>query len=159
MAVWAYVVGGIGAVTGVLSLGWQIRTWKQAGWRLDVDAYWDKRRQEIVVEITNTGRTRCVISEIRYFLKDLSPQPAKGPDRVLFDKEQRPIDPSVRTEVARPLPQVPLSFSYEVWAWTGKKAYKSRREYVADSADRPLPLPSQAVNDQPESGIPPTESS
>jgi hypothetical protein len=64
----ALVVAIIGAATGLGSLLWQFTTWKRSGWDLDVIAYWDTRRQKIIVEITNTGRQECVISEVRYFL-------------------------------------------------------------------------------------------
>ena len=62
MVVAALVVAIVGAATGLGSLFWQFTTWKRSGWDLNVVAYWDSRRQEITVEITNAGRQECVIS-------------------------------------------------------------------------------------------------
>src|SRR6266568_1842203 len=85
MAVTTLVLAIVGTATGVGSLAWQFKTWKLSGWNLDVTAYWDTRRQEVIVEITNTGRQECAISEVRYFLEDTSGTPSAFPQIFVSD--------------------------------------------------------------------------
>jgi len=140
MAVAALVVAIIAAATGIGSLGWQFMTWRRSGWDLDVTAYWDRRRQEIVVELTNTGRLECTISEVRYIWEDTSERPAAFPEGVIFDHDPlpAPLAASARRVLTKPMPDVPRSFILEVWAWTGGKAYRSQRYVVTDSAPRAI---------------------
>jgi hypothetical protein len=140
MAVAALVVAIIGAATGLGSLFWQFTTWKRSGWDLDVVAYWDSRRQEIIVEITNAGRQECVISEVRYFLDDTSETPGDFPERTFFDDYPllTSLAASAKSILARPIPNIPKSFTLEVWVWTGGKPYKSQKYEVTDSAWRPI---------------------
>jgi hypothetical protein len=140
MAIAALVVAIIGTATGLGSLFWQFTTWKRSGWDLDVIAYWDHRRQETVVEITNTGRQECVISEVRYFVDDTSEKPSDFAERTFFvnDPLPAPLAASAKSSFTRPMPGVPESFTLEVWVWTGGKPYKSQKYEVTDSADRSI---------------------
>jgi hypothetical protein len=140
MAVAALVVAIIGAATGLGSLFWQFTTWKRSGWDLDVVAYWDHRGQEIVVEITNAGRQECVISEVRYFVDDTSETPADFAERTFFDHDPlpAPLAASAKSFLTRPIPDIPKSFTLEVWVWTGGQPYKSHKYEVTDSADRSI---------------------
>jgi hypothetical protein len=144
MVVAALVVAIVGAATGLGSLFWQFTTWKRSGWDLNVVAYWDSRRQEITVEITNTGRQECVISEIRYFLEDTSKTPAEFPSRTFHDYDplHAPLAASAKTVLTRSIPDIPNSFMLEVWVWTGGRPYKSARYEVTDSAHRAVGPPS-----------------
>jgi hypothetical protein len=140
MAVTALVVAIIGAATGLGSLFWQFTTWKRSGWDLEVVAYWDSRRQEIIVEITNAGRQECVISEVRYFLEGTSDTPADFPDISLSDHGPLPasLAGSAQAVLTRSIPNIPKSFTLEVWVWTGGKPYKSEKYEVTDSAHHPV---------------------
>jgi hypothetical protein len=136
MAVAALVVAIIAAVTGLGSLFWQFTTWKRSGWNLDVVAYWDIHGQEVVVEVTNTGRQECVISEVRYFVDDTSGT-ALFAGRVFGeDGPPAPLAASAESVLTRAIPDVPKSFTLEVWVWTGGKPYKSQKYEITDSADR-----------------------
>jgi hypothetical protein len=110
MAVTALVVAIIGAATGLGSLFWQFTTWKRSGWDLEVVAYWDSRRQEIIVEITNAGRQECVISEVRYFLEGTSDTPADFPDISLSDHDPLPasLAGSARAVLTQSIPNIGL---------------------------------------------------
>lgn len=140
MVVAALIVAIIGAATGLGSLFWQLTTWKRSGWDLNVVAYWDSRKQEITVEITNTGRQECVISEIRYLLEDTSKTPAEFPSRIVFgdDPLHAPLAASAKTVLTESIADTPISFVLEVWVWTGGRPYKSARYEVTDSAHRPV---------------------
>lgn len=140
MTVAALAVAITGAASGLGSLLWQFVTWKRSGWDLDVISYWDYRRQEIVTEITNTGRQECVISEARYFVEDTSKTPADFPEIFFSDHGPlpAPLGASAHIELARSMPNVPKSFTLEVWVWTGGKPYKSGKYEITDSAHRPV---------------------
>jgi hypothetical protein len=136
MAVAALTVAIIAAVTGLGSLLWQFATWKRSGWDLDVMAYWDFQRQEVVAHVTNTGRQECTVSEVWNFVYDTSgTAPSAGkvfPGHGL----PAPLTASAESVFTRAIPDVPKSFTLEVWVWTGGKPYKSQKYKVVDSADQ-----------------------
>lgn len=68
-----------------------------------------------------------MISEVRYFLDDASETPGDSPERTFFDNDPSPtlLAASVKSVLARPVPNIPKSFTLEVW--TGGKPYRSQK--------------------------------
>lgn len=128
MAAATLAVAIVGAATGIGSLAWSCVSWRRTGWNLDVDLWWDFHGQLVHVEIVNTGRQECVLSEIRYFVEDLTESRGPWSEWVIFDSEDLPgpIAPSAKVEITKDF-TLPSAFSLEVWVWTGGRPYKSKR--------------------------------
>lgn len=133
------MVAIVGAATGIGSLVWNYVSWRREGWNLDVDVWWDSHDQLVYVEITNTGRQECALSEIRYFINDLGDARGSGLESVIFDSDDLPgpIAPSVNIELTKDF-TLPAAFSLEVWAWTGGRPYKSKRWTERPRAGHPI---------------------
>jgi hypothetical protein len=112
------------------------QAFRRSGWVLDVDSWWDIEEDRAHVEITNTGRQACVISEIRYFISSTKvPSGVPFPEMFFSDEGPAdPVDPSAKIEITRSfgeLPEgfvLPPTFSFEVWVWTAGRPYKSKKE-------------------------------
>ena len=135
MAAASLVVAIVAVVIAFGALVQSARAFRRSGWVLDVDTYWDKAEDCAYVEITNTGRQACVISEIRSAIGTKPPFGVTFPQILLTDEgPEDSIAPSATIAIAKrfddlgdglPLPAV---FSLEVWAWTAGHPFKSKRE-------------------------------
>jgi len=112
------------------------QAFRRSGWVLDVDSWWDIEEDHARVEITNTGRQACVISEIRYFIS--ATEVAGGlpfPEMFFSDVGPAdPVDPSAKIDIIRSFHELPggfvlpVTFNFEVWVWTAGRPYKSKKE-------------------------------
>lgn len=137
MAPAALIVAIVSALFAGGALVQSIRAFRRSGWALEVSVYWNDHDRFAAVEIINTGRQTCLISEIEYVFKALREAGNQEfPKRIFRDEGPfDPIEPSAKMKTyksfAKPstsYDRLPSSFTLQVRAWTAGRPHKSGRD-------------------------------